>query len=179
MGVGKFPSTLILCSVPSPGVEGSSRRIKTPSSQAQPWGIQDPPPLPSLTGQEDSTEAGPRPQGPGPPARQGSCGQPRPLPQASASFLPPSLPARHLVLVPSKRMRQQSLPLPVIKASPAQLTPKRPRRNRAASGSLCPATASLPLPSEAGQKHQAQRTHGLHSPGVPSLRPGEGGVQGR
>lgn len=53
---------------------------------------------------------------------------PSPRPQ-----LPSFLPARHLVLVPSKRMRRGSLPLPVIKASPAQLTPKRPPLDTAAS----------------------------------------------
>lgn len=58
-------------------------------------------------------------------AELGSSKQPQTLPSPRPQ-LPSFLSARHLVLVPSKRMRRRNLPLPVIKACPAQLTPNRP-----------------------------------------------------
>lgn len=68
-------------------------------------------------------------------AELGSSGSPGHSPSPRPQ-LPSFLSARHLVLVPSKRMRLGSLPLPVIKASPAQPTPKRPPLDAAASRRL-------------------------------------------
>lgn len=109
---------------PSPtGEEPSS--IKALASQAQPWGVWGPPPLPSFSGGAGQMlRQHRRPWATSSRAELGSSGSPSygpsPRPQ-----LPSFLSARHLVLVPSKRMRLGSLPLPVIKASPAQQTPKR------------------------------------------------------
>lgn len=84
--------------------------------------------------------------------------------------LPSFLPARHPVLVPSKRMRRGSLPLPVIKASPAQLTPKRPPLDTAASGKTLPG-------GWAEHRSPASESPGLTftpSSRIPFLNPGDG-----
>lgn len=84
--------------------------------------------------------------------------------------LPSFLPARHLVLVPSKRMRRGSLPLPVIKASLAQLTPKRPPLDTAASGKTLPIGWAEPWPP-------ASVSPGFTftpSSRIPFLNPGDG-----
>lgn len=81
--------------------------------------------------------------------------------------LPSFLPARHLVLVPSKRMRRGSLPLPVIKASPAQLTPKRPPLDTAASGKTLPG-------GWAEHWSPASEITFTPSSSIPFLNPGDG-----
>ena len=83
---------------------------------------------------------------------------------------PSFLPARHPVLVPSKRMRRGSLPRPVIKASPAQLTPKRPPLDTAASGKTLPG-------GWAEHRSPASESPGLTftpSSRIPFLNPGDG-----
>ena len=133
------PLFLHLCpSTPTPpDAEGPSRRTKTPMTQAQPLESVRGPLFPSPFSVRESECSGSI-HTPLLRRRQRSPGQswealpspghsPSPRPQ-----LPSFLPARHLVLVPSKRMRRGSLPLPVIKASPAQLTAKRPPLDRAA-----------------------------------------------
>lgn len=119
-----------------PDEEGPSSRIKTPMRQAQPRESVQGSLLPSPFSARDSEGSGSIHTPLSGLARVllGRAGKlltpghsPSPRPQ-----LPSFLPARHLVLVPSKRMRRGSLPLPVIKASPAQLTAKRPPLDTAA-----------------------------------------------
>lgn len=102
-------------------------------SQAQPWESGVPLSPPVLLGERVYTQVAPRDLlAVSSRAELGSSRRPSPGPSPRPQ-LPSFLPARHLVLVPSKRMRRGSLPLPVINASPAQLTPKRPPLDTAAS----------------------------------------------
>lgn len=158
----KAPSTLPPCSVPLPTWRGAFKKHKGTCKPGPALGSLGSPSTPLLLwGAGRMLRQHHRPWAMSSWAELGSSGSPgygpSPRPQ-----LPSFLSARHLVLVPSKRMRLGSLPLPVIKASPAQLTPKRPPLAAAASRRLpCP-----PLPAIEGWAgalgHQAQRTQGFH-----------------
>lgn len=121
----RLPPTLTPCSVPLPNWRGAFKH-KGACKPGPALGSLGSPSTPLLLwGGRTDAEAAPETLGHVLPGRAGSSGSPSygpsPRPQ-----LPSFLSARHLVLVPSKRMRLGSLPLPVIKASPAQQTPKRP-----------------------------------------------------
>lgn len=142
------PPTSTPCSVPLPRCKRTSKNDKNtykPGSALGNPGAPSSPP--SSLGRAQMLRQHPQPSGPRPPKQSWEAldsprHSPSPRPQ-----LPSFLPARHLLLVPSKRMRRGSLPLPVINASPAQLTPKRPPLDIAARGKRLP---GHPLPATGG-----------------------------
>lgn len=116
----KIPLLIKWGQTPSPNTEGPSR-TKALESQAHPWGIWGPPPQPPfLTGGLVNAEAVPITLWPHPLGRAGKLGQAggSPSPQSQR---PSFLAARHLVLVPSKRMRPGASHFLLLK--PAQPSP--------------------------------------------------------